>query len=348
MRCHPKVSDICSITLLFFYVFCDLRYFHMKQKGNTINCKNIIILLTRILRELRIGMSEDHKLLIQQMIYSLIIEELILGISLKKELESYYSRIKQETMFGSEIPTSPKDFSLAIEHITNFKASILAEQMTLMDNALFKRVTNQELLAWASDQTEGHHLSKFTAHFNKVSYWCQTRILEQENENMRKEIMRKILKIMRCLRRLNNFNSYIAIFSALESASVSRLEWSEQVAKDMEEPRLLMDPSKSYQNFRKAYAEVYAPCLSYLGLYLNDLTFINVGTKSYLDEDKVNLNFSKQWTLYQTLKQLDKCRHKDYEFKTDKAVVEFFNDFNDHFSDDALYKLSLQIRPRAS
>ena len=318
----------------------------MKQKGNIMNCKNIIILLTRTIRELKTSISEDHKMLIQQIIYSLIIEDLILGISLKQELDSFLTRIKNEMSFVSEPPPSPKDFSLTQLQLTDFKASIMAEQITLMDSKLFRKVTNQELLAWAKDQTEGYHLSKFTAHFNKVSYWCQTRILTQENENLRKDVMRKILKVMKYLRRMNNLNSYIAIFSAIESAAVSRLEWPEIVSKELEEPRMLMSSSKSFQNFRKTYSEINPPCISYLGLYLNDLTFINATTKIYLEEEKLNLNFSKQWTLYQTLKLLDKCRHKDYEFKIDKTVVNFFGDFDDHLSDDELYKLSLQIRPR--
>lgn len=320
----------------------------MKQRNNMTNCKNIVILLTRIIRELKTTISEEHRVLIQQLIYSLIVEDLILGISLKQELESYQTRLRNENAFGSEPPPSPKDFSLTQSQITDFKASVMAEQMTLLDMNLFRKITNQELLAWAKDQAEGYHLSRFTAHFNKVSYWCQTRILTQENENVRKDVLRKVMKVMKYLRRMNNFNSYIAIFSALESAPVSRLEWPEHFAKEMEEPRTLMNSSKSFTNFRKTYAAIQPPCISHLGLYLTDLTFINVGSKDYLEEEKTNLNFSKQWNLYQTLKQLDKCRQKEYEFKTDKSIVDFFGDFDDHLTEEELYQLSLHIRPRAT
>ncbi|KAI6647617.1 Rap guanine nucleotide exchange factor 1-like isoform X7 [Oopsacas minuta] len=325
----------------------SLRFFHMKQKKNFTNCKNIIILLTRTIRELRISISEEHKMLIQQIIYSLIIDDLILGISLKQELDSYQARLRNENSFTDELPPSPRDFSLPQSQILEFKASIMAEQMTLMDMNLFKKVTNQELLAWAKDQTEGYNLSKFTAHFNNVSYWCQTRILTQENENLRKDVLRKIMKVMKYLRRMNNFNSYNAVFSSLESSSISRLELLDHFMKEMEEPRALMNPTKSFKSFRKTYAETNPPCISHLCLYLNDLTFINLGTKEFLDDEEINLNFSKQWTLYQTLKQLDKCRHKDYEYKVDKSVVDFFGDFSDHLSEKELYQLSCQIRPRA-
>ena len=38
----------------------------------------------------------------------------------------------------------------------------------------------------------------------------------------------KFIKVMKYLRKLNNFNSYLAILSALDSAPVRRLEWQKQ------------------------------------------------------------------------------------------------------------------------
>lgn len=65
--------------------------------------------------------------------------------------------------------------------LLDFKATELAEQMTLLDAALFVRLTTAEVLLWPRDQSEDSspNLTRFTEHFNKMSYWARSRILEQ-------------------------------------------------------------------------------------------------------------------------------------------------------------------------
>lgn len=71
--------------------------------------------------------------------------------------------------------------SLRRDTLLDFKASELAEQMTLLDSALFVRITTAEVLSWPRDQSEesSPNLTRFTEHFNKMSYWARSRILEQ-------------------------------------------------------------------------------------------------------------------------------------------------------------------------
>lgn len=38
------------------------------------------------------------------------------------------------------------------------------------------------------------------------------------------------------------------------------------------------------------------------------------------------------------------CRH--YELKRNEDIVSFFNDFSDHLAEEALWELSLKIKPR--
>lgn len=73
--------------------------------------------------------------------------------------------------------------SLRRDTLLDFKATDLAEQMTLLDAALFVRITTAEVLSWPRDQSEesSPNLTRFTEHFNKMSYWARSRILEQVN-----------------------------------------------------------------------------------------------------------------------------------------------------------------------
>ena len=57
--------------------------------------------------------------------------------------------------------------------MTDFKSEQLAEQMTLLDAELFQRIEIPEILLWVQEQNEDKspNLTRFTEHFNKMSYW---------------------------------------------------------------------------------------------------------------------------------------------------------------------------------
>ena len=111
------------------------------------------------------------------------------------------------------------------------------------DSQLFLRLDAAELLTWVKEQSEEKslNLTKFTEHFNNMSFWTRTLILQQTEAKVylklfktktkietlffqeRERYLLKFIKIMKWLRKMNNFNSYLAILSALDSAPVRRL-----------------------------------------------------------------------------------------------------------------------------
>ena len=57
--------------------------------------------------------------------------------------------------------------------LLDFKSEQIAEQMTLLDAELFMKIEIPEVLIWAQEQNEERspNLTRFTEHFNKMSYW---------------------------------------------------------------------------------------------------------------------------------------------------------------------------------
>lgn len=57
--------------------------------------------------------------------------------------------------------------------LLDFKSEQIAEQMTLLDAELFMKIEIPEVLIWAQEQKEesSPNLTRFTEHFNKMSYW---------------------------------------------------------------------------------------------------------------------------------------------------------------------------------
>lgn len=60
-----------------------------------------------------------------------------------------------------------------VPSLIDLKSADIAEQMTLLDAELFKKIEIPEVLIWAQEQCEERspNLTRFTEHFNKMSYW---------------------------------------------------------------------------------------------------------------------------------------------------------------------------------
>lgn len=57
--------------------------------------------------------------------------------------------------------------------LLDLKSTDIAEQMTLLDADLFRKIEIPEVLIWAQEQCEERspNLTRFSEHFNKMSYW---------------------------------------------------------------------------------------------------------------------------------------------------------------------------------
>ncbi|KAK2838238.1 hypothetical protein Q5P01_015450 [Channa striata] len=233
--------------------------------------------------------------------------------------------------------------------LLDFRSQDLAEQLTLLDSELFYKIELPEVLLWSKEQNEekSPNLTEFTQHFNNVSFWVRSVIILQDKPQDREKLLLKFLKIMKHLRKLNNFNSYLSILSALDSAPLRRLDWQRNTAEALEEFSSLIDSSSSFRAYRAALAEVEPPCIPYLGLILQDLTFVHLGnpdTLTTLQGSKVN--FSKRWQQFNILDTLRSYQQLPYSLQPNDDIISFFNDFSDHLAEEALWELSLRLRPR--
>ncbi|XP_049272233.1 guanine nucleotide-releasing factor 2 isoform X3 [Rhipicephalus sanguineus] len=231
--------------------------------------------------------------------------------------------------------------------LLQFKSELLAEQMTLLDAHLFQRIDISEILIWAKEQNEDSspNLTKFTEHFNKMSYWARSCILKQCDAKERERVVVKFIKIMKHLRKINNFNSYLAILSALDSAPIRRLEWQKNITEGLKEYCALIDSSSSFRAYRQALAETTPPCIPYIGLILQDLTFVHVGNTDYITDAIVN--FTKCWQQFHILEPMRCFKKKPFTFKRNEQIIDFFNNFEDYLSEDAMWEISENIKPRA-
>ncbi|KRX92671.1 Rap guanine nucleotide exchange factor 1 [Trichinella pseudospiralis] len=255
--------------------------------------------------------SELLKFLVQ-FIHRLIVDgELLLARLLRQKFVEKYDEnlLAQQPNSCRPLFCRDPDQATKSHSIFDFKASL------------------SEILQWSIDQAEEKcpHLTEFTSHFNKMSYWVRSRILLLADQRQREHCFVKFLKIMRHLRRLGNLNSCLALLSALDSGALRRLDWPRSAIDQLNQYSSLIDSSQSFKVYRTALAETKPPCLPYLyvnlfvcvffflnfsfsfssGLILQDLTFVQVGNADCLPVEEVCIanvvNFAKRWQQFMIL-----------------------------------------------
>lgn len=309
--------------------------------------KNTFFVLVRVVDELcLVELTEEILKLLMDLVFRLVCNgELSLARVLRKNILDKVDQKKLLSYANSIKPLAARGVAARPGTLHDFHSHEIAEQLTLLDAELFYKIEIPEVLLWAKEQNEekSPNLTQFTEHFNNMSYWVRSIIMLQEKAQDRERLLLKFIKIMKHLRKLNNFNSYLAILSALDSAPIRRLEWQKQTSEGLAEYCTLIDSSSSFRAYRAALADVEPPCIPYLGLILQDLTFVHLGNPDYIDS---KVNFSKRWQQFNILDSMRCFQQVHYDIKRNDDIVSFFNDFSDHLAEEALWELSLKIKPR--
>ncbi|CAD5113919.1 DgyrCDS3078 [Dimorphilus gyrociliatus] len=196
--------------------------------------RNVFSFIIRVLDEL--SMTElDENLFIQLMnvVHTIISDgDLSLGRVFRKQLlnKARATKEKKLALAKSLLKKNVREYN---HKITQFKAVDIAEQMTLIDSDIFNKIELAEVLLWSRHNKEDQEenfvtLMKCVHTFNNISYWCRSRIVDVHDTKEREKCYYKFIKVLKHLRRLNNFNGCMAIYSALNANVISRLEWPKQ------------------------------------------------------------------------------------------------------------------------
>ena len=107
---------------------------------------------------------------VQQLISS---GEITLAKALRvKHLERHDAKIMSNKLLMASACQDSASFKTS-STLLDFKSEQIAEQMTYLDAELFMKIEIPEVLIWAQEQNEERspNLTRFTEHFNKMSYW---------------------------------------------------------------------------------------------------------------------------------------------------------------------------------
>ena len=141
--------------------------------------------------------------------------ELQLGKLLrKKSLERFTKSHVNQNSSQQDIVLIQNSISSKRASLLDFHASDISEQLTLVDSELFLKIQLSEILYMSIEKGEEYspNLAAFTEHFNNISYWVRSRILEQNSPKQRENYFEKFLKILKVNFRKKKRNDLSRIF----------------------------------------------------------------------------------------------------------------------------------------
>lgn len=198
----------------------------------------------------------------------------------------------------AETPLPPSSVSKHQQHLLNaFKAGTasptildfepveLARQITLKEMNIFCAIMPEELLGsqWMKKGgVEAPNVKAMSSLSTDLSNLVADTILEHVEIKKRANIIKQWIKVAYQLLLLHNYDGLMAIICSLNSSTINRLRktWDAVSPKRKDLLRTLqqtVEPSQNNKVLRTRLHDHVPPCLPFLGMYLTDLTFVDIG-----------------------------------------------------------------------
>ncbi|XP_059035779.1 ras-specific guanine nucleotide-releasing factor 1 isoform X3 [Mustela lutreola] len=259
----------------------------------------------------------------------------------------------------------PGDNQITLEEITqlaegvkaepfeNHSALEIAEQLTLLDHLVFKKIPYEEFFGQGWMKLEKNertpYIMKTTKHFNDISNLIASEIIRNEDINARVSTIEKWVAVADICRCLHNYNAVLEITSSMNRSAIFRLKktWlkvSKQTKALIDKLQKLVSSEGRFKNLREALKNCDPPCVPYLGMYLTDLAFIEEGTPNYTEDGLVN--FSKMRMISHIIREIRQFQQTAYKIEHQVKVTQYLLDRSFVMDEDSLYESSLRMEPK--
>lgn len=169
--------------------------------------------------------------------------------------------------------------------VLDFDPLELARQLTIKQMNIFCAIQPEELLAsqWMKNGgANAPNVKAMSALSTDLSNLVAETILHYSEVKKRAAVIKQWIKIAHQCYELHNYDGLMAIICSLNSSTISRLRktWDAISPKRREMLRNLqavVDPSQNHKALRGRLHDHVPPCLPFLGMYLTDLTFVDIG-----------------------------------------------------------------------
>ncbi|XP_068131069.1 ras-specific guanine nucleotide-releasing factor 1 isoform X2 [Hyperolius riggenbachi] len=245
---------------------------------------------------------------------------------------------------ATETPVEPFETISALE---------TAEQLTLLDHLIFRKIPYEEFFGQGWMKTDKNERTPYimntSKHFNHMSNLIATEILHNEDPAVRACTIEKWVAVADICRCLHNYNAVLEITSSLNRSAIFRLKrtWikvSKQTKALIDRLQKLVSSEGRFKNLREALKNCDPPCVPYLGMYLTDLAFIEEGTPNYTEDGLVN--FSKMRMISHIIREIRQFQQTSYKIEHQPKVTQYLLDSSGVLDEEGLYEASLRLEPK--
>ena len=150
-----------------------------------------------------------------------------------------------------------------------------------------------------------------------------------------------------------NYNIAFAIIGSLSFASIKRLHktWKALPSKYLEiytTVKELFSIENNYRKYKELIRSQPPPMVPYLGVYLRDLTFLEVGNPTFVDEEEKMINYDKLRMIAKVLIEIQTFKEISYEFVPVQEIQNLLTTKMITFDEEELYEMSLRLEPKLS
>ncbi|TWU78969.1 hypothetical protein ED733_008173 [Metarhizium rileyi] len=161
----------------------------------------------------------------------------------------------------------------------------VARQLTIKQMGIFCSIVPEELLSsqWMKrGGVDAPNVKAMSALSTDISNLVAETILHHSEIKKRAAMIKQWIKIAHQCLELHNYDGLMAIICTLNSSTISRLRktWEALSTKRKEMLRHLqkiVEPAQNNKVLRTRLHDHVPPCLPFLGMYLTDLTFVDIG-----------------------------------------------------------------------
>jgi hypothetical protein len=185
----------------------------------------------------------------------------------------------------------------------------IARQLTILESKRFCAIQPHELLGleWTKKNGRAENVLAMSKFSTNLTNLVVDTILAADQTKKRVAILKHWIKIAKVCLDIDNYSALMAIACSLTASAISRLRqtWDQLSPKTnaiFEEIKEVVDVSRNYAALRQRLQTPKAPCLPFVGMYLTDLTFVDVGNSNTRPlpfddgdgtESKMVINFDK-------------------------------------------------------
>ena len=250
--------------------------------------------------------------------------------------------------------------------ILDFDPLELARQFTIKESQIFCSILPEELLATEWMKNSGSRavnvraMSRLSTDLANLVADC---ILQLDDIKLRAKVIKRWVKIASKCLGLANYDSLMAIICSLNSSTILRLKrtWelvSSKTKATLEHLKDVVDVSRNYAVLRQRLQHHAPPCLPFVGTYLTDLTFVDVGNQTTRQlhgdgpEDNLTvINFDKHMKTAKIISELQRFQ-VPYRFAEVPELQTWMQDqlvrvrSSDESNVQNNYRRSLLLEPR--